>query len=491
MDVKRLNRKMPLSLGTLVAALACGSGDENGITGTTEDTTPPAVVSTSPSAGATGVAIASSVSATFSEPLAVATINAGTFTLSGGVTGTVTYSGLMARLVPDSDLDYSTVYTASVGSGITDVAGNSLGADLTWSFTTEAMPIPPFSLPFAAGRRWLYSVDWSRTVVGSTIGVRTTTFTGQAVVHVDEQVPWEGRSAWRVLRYDLEDLPASSPLKVEEVYLSESPDGLHKWVATGTGGEWRQVVSTRDVSFGNNAFFMAGSPRGPTTTMSTASVSVPAGTFGSLRANVDFTKTGQFEPEDIFEDRSEYYADGVGLVRADWDFDFDDNDPAAFDVFEDGIIELTHVDTGPIPEVAADTEPNDVPTASGSQAIGPLSVVEGRVAINDAGSVVNDPDVFPNIDGIPLLQDWYRFSTVAPQDLRVDLIYETLTDNDLDVYLFREVAPGSVTYVSAGTKPPGKFESVVVPSLAAGSYYVAIQAWNTPTGSVAYWFSIR
>ena len=45
--------------------------------------------------------------------------------------------------------------------------------------------------------------------------------------------------------------------------------------------------------------------------------------------------------------------------------------------------------------------------------------------------------------------------------------------------------------VAAGTKPPGEAEAIDLPALGAGTYYVAVQAWDTPTGSVEYWFAVR
>ena len=226
-----------LSLGALLVTVACGTADENGITTVIEDTTAPEVASTTPSDGATGIPVNSSLNATFSEPMSAATINAGTFTLSGGATGAVSYTALSATLVPDTDLGYSTAYVATLSSTVADLAGNPLGTNRTWSFTTEATPVPPFSFPFASGKRWLYSVGWSRTVVGSTIGVSTTTFAGQAVVNVERDLQWQGRSAWRVLRYDLEDDPSENAFTKEVIYLSDGPDGLDKWVSTGSGGE--------------------------------------------------------------------------------------------------------------------------------------------------------------------------------------------------------------------------------------------------------------
>ena len=101
----------------------------------------PTVLSTSPSSGATGVPRNASVTATFSEPMAPATINATTFKLAVGsnpVPGTVSYSGTVATLIPTATLASNTTYTATITTGAQDLSGNGLKATVTWSFTTVA-----------------------------------------------------------------------------------------------------------------------------------------------------------------------------------------------------------------------------------------------------------------------------------------------------------------------------------------------------------------
>jgi MYXO-CTERM domain-containing protein len=104
------------------------------------DTTPPTVSSTSPANNATGVAVNTAVTATFNEPIAPATVTAASFTLSGGVTGTVSLNpaGTIATFTPSASLANSTTYTATLTTAITDVAGNALAANHVWSFTTGA-----------------------------------------------------------------------------------------------------------------------------------------------------------------------------------------------------------------------------------------------------------------------------------------------------------------------------------------------------------------
>jgi hypothetical protein len=111
---------------------------------TTADITPPTVVRTSPRDGATGVAVTTKVTATFSEAMDATTITVDSFTLDG-VAGRVAYnsSTYTATFTPSANLAYSTTYTATLSTAITDVAGNHLASVYTWSFTTGAKPAPP------------------------------------------------------------------------------------------------------------------------------------------------------------------------------------------------------------------------------------------------------------------------------------------------------------------------------------------------------------
>src|SRR5258705_3216438 len=109
------------------------------------DTTPPTVSSTSPANGASGLALNSSVSATFSEAMTNATLTTTSFrlaTTSGGVAvaGTVNISGDTATFTPSASLAGSTQYTATITTAAKDAAGNAIAANFTWQFTTAAAP---------------------------------------------------------------------------------------------------------------------------------------------------------------------------------------------------------------------------------------------------------------------------------------------------------------------------------------------------------------
>ena len=108
-------------------------------TGATTDATPPTVISTVPASAATGVAIGSKLSATFSKAMNPATITASTFTLTQGTTpvsGAVTYVGTTATFAPSSNLVSVATYTATLTTGATDLSGNALAGNYVWTFVT-------------------------------------------------------------------------------------------------------------------------------------------------------------------------------------------------------------------------------------------------------------------------------------------------------------------------------------------------------------------
>ena len=135
----------------LLAALTagCGGGGGGGDSSASKetnqpaDTTKPWVVFTVPWHNAQGVAINSKIAATFSEDMDSATITAGTFTVEvsgSAVQGTVTYDATSrTAILTHGELTANTVYTATIATGIKDLAGNAVAVAYTWSFTTGVM----------------------------------------------------------------------------------------------------------------------------------------------------------------------------------------------------------------------------------------------------------------------------------------------------------------------------------------------------------------
>jgi hypothetical protein len=112
---------------------------------------PPAVVSTVPAPGATGVGFNAVISATFNETMNPATITTGTFTLTGPggilVPGTVNYAGLTATFTPMLPLTASTMYAAKISMEVQSSLGFAMGTDYTWSFMTGFAPVVISTVP--------------------------------------------------------------------------------------------------------------------------------------------------------------------------------------------------------------------------------------------------------------------------------------------------------------------------------------------------------
>ena len=124
----------------LMAALVSACGENK-----FGDVTPPTVIATSPINTQTGVSVSTAaVTATFSEAINPATINASSFLLTGAngatVPGTVSYAGVVATYTLGGPLAPNTVYTATITTAIRDLVDNALASTFTWQFTTGALP---------------------------------------------------------------------------------------------------------------------------------------------------------------------------------------------------------------------------------------------------------------------------------------------------------------------------------------------------------------
>ena len=148
-----------LRLWLLAAPLALamiGCGDDNndggntGGGGVTPDVAGPTVISTTPVDAALDVATSGNITATFSEAMEPTTITPVTFTVMEGTTavpGVVTYAGNVATFNPTNDLNSGMVVTATITTGVKDMAGNPLTSPKTWSFTTGSTPMVSFTSP--------------------------------------------------------------------------------------------------------------------------------------------------------------------------------------------------------------------------------------------------------------------------------------------------------------------------------------------------------
>jgi hypothetical protein len=154
--VSLLNKNPWLTAALLLTLTACGGATSDTAapddtatpsdtaapddTAAPADTVAPTVSSTTPLDLATSVARDSAITATFNEDMFATTVDASSFTLdkSGNINGTVTFEANtnVATFNPSRELDINAIYTATLGTAITDLSGNPLVTDYNWSFTT-------------------------------------------------------------------------------------------------------------------------------------------------------------------------------------------------------------------------------------------------------------------------------------------------------------------------------------------------------------------
>jgi large repetitive protein len=100
-----------------------------------------AAAASAPAAGATGVAVGTTVSAVFAQAMDGTSLTGATVTLSspgGGVAATVAYDSASktVTLTPSAPLAHTTTYTVRLDGTIRDSYGMTMGTPYTWTFTT-------------------------------------------------------------------------------------------------------------------------------------------------------------------------------------------------------------------------------------------------------------------------------------------------------------------------------------------------------------------
>lgn len=452
-----------------------------------------------PASGASSVDLVTTISVDFTQPVDPATVTVATFTLTPSSTGKRVVSGSQVTFRPDS-LKYDTKYTVRLTTGIQATDHAPLDSAVSWSFTTRKPPPPAFQTPLETGKQWRYTVADTDIVSAVETGTDRTIFLGERFVRVAGQVLLGGKAAAKVVFYDFNSTPSSASPAIawRTEYLSRDAGGLWRW----TGSGWTRMLAFDGSAVADGTFFMIGSPsEGSDLTISTASVTVPAGAYQTLRAVHESSEHGQYATEQWDVSEREDWADGVGLVEARWVNSFDNKDPMAADYSQFGHIALTNVDVGPFPDFVDEAEPNDSATQAQMLQL-PRAIATGTVYIGDpgalfTGSVTNCPTpcVHPDENGVPRLEDWYAFDVTATRQIQIDLVYQghdsqSNTTNDLDLYAFRTDKVGNLVYETASLQPEGKAESLTG-TVDPGRYYLAVQAWRSRGAPVPYLLSVR
>jgi len=178
----------------------------NFTTSTSTDDTLPAVSSTIPTNTATGVAINSQLAATFSKAMNPATLTNTTFTLQQAsllVAGAVSYAGGTATFAPAASLLTNTTYTATLTTGVMDLAGNALPADFVWSFTTGSsadtnpptvLVVAPMDMSTNVAINQTVNATFSKDMDPATITTNSFTMTGPGSTNVTGTVTYAADS---------------------------------------------------------------------------------------------------------------------------------------------------------------------------------------------------------------------------------------------------------------------------------------------------------
>jgi Ice-binding-like/Bacterial Ig-like domain len=211
----------------------------------------PTVISVTPPAGSIGICHNVVVTATFSEAMTPASINATTFTLTGPgttpVTGVVTYAGSTAAFTPSSALALSTLYTATITTGAKDLFGNPLASNFVWSFTTSSnacssptvISVAPPNGASGICPSTLVVATFSEAMNPSTINTTTFTLTGPGATPVAGAVTY-------VVSSDVATFTPTNPLALNTLYTATITTGAQDLAGDPLAGDyvWSFTTST-------------------------------------------------------------------------------------------------------------------------------------------------------------------------------------------------------------------------------------------------------
>lgn len=100
-----------------------------------KDKAAPRVTTTSPSDGATNVAINTNIRVTFSELMDTTSVESA-FSTSPAISGSFSWQDSIMTYNPSNNLNTNTTYTVTITTAAKDLDGNPLEADYSFSFTT-------------------------------------------------------------------------------------------------------------------------------------------------------------------------------------------------------------------------------------------------------------------------------------------------------------------------------------------------------------------
>jgi hypothetical protein len=223
---------------------ACGGGGSGSTQ--SQDTQEPGITYTVPDNYSTGVVQKPTLNVTFSEEIDPATINATTFILkdsgNNSITGTISYNAMVATFTPSAGLSYSSTYTATVTTGVKDVAGNNMASDYSWSFTTMVAPHVTSTYPASGQSNVLASsvitVSFSKPMNPATINSSTFSIVDTALNPVAGTVVASGTTA---------TFTPSSPLNYSMTYTATLDSSITDTATNSLASDYVWSFSTPNV----------------------------------------------------------------------------------------------------------------------------------------------------------------------------------------------------------------------------------------------------
>jgi hypothetical protein len=210
---------------------------------------PPTIVSVTPTNGATGVCSLAVITATFSEAMNVSSINTTTFTLTPGVSGTISHdaSDTIFTFTPTGPLAIDTLYTATLTTGVRDLFGNGLASNFVWSFRTAANGCNPPPT--------VVSVTPANGATGvCSLAVITATFSEAMNISSINTTTFTVTGATGIITHDASDtiftFTPTSPLAIDTLYTATLTTGVRDLFGNGLASNF--VWSFRTAANGCN-----------------------------------------------------------------------------------------------------------------------------------------------------------------------------------------------------------------------------------------------
>lgn len=161
----------------------------------------PIVESTDPISNATNITLNKVITANFSMPMNVATLDGTTFNVKQGtntIAGTIGYSGRTVSFTPLNPLQANTTYTVTITTGAKNTLGTALGGNYVWAFTTGVNPTVTGTDPLnnATGVNLLKTVTADFSIPMDPTSINATTFTlRQGTTSIAGTVSYSGLTA--------------------------------------------------------------------------------------------------------------------------------------------------------------------------------------------------------------------------------------------------------------------------------------------------------